>query len=94
MPYKWIETIEQAKFTYSFLGTPLEKETEKQIDALKSLIVLGKTDQLKQVQRMFPQNIATDLIRNRLTEIKVVQHEISIVKVWPVRFKIIESVRT
>ena len=30
---------------------------------------------------MFPQNIANDLIRNRLTEIKVVQHEISLVKV-------------
>ena len=30
---------------------------------------------------MFPQNIANDLIRNRLTEIKVVQHKISLVKV-------------
>ena len=27
MPYKSIQTIEQAKFTYSFVGTPLEKET-------------------------------------------------------------------
>ena len=42
---------------------------------------------------MFPQNIANDLIRNRLTEIKVVQHEISLVKVWPVRFKNIQFVR-
>ena len=58
----------------------MEKETEKQIDALKSLIVSGKTDQLKQVQRMFPQNIANDLIRNRLTEIKVVQQRTFLVK--------------
>ena len=49
MPYKWIKTTEEAKFTYSFLGTPLEKQKEKQIDALKSLFVSGKTDQLKQV---------------------------------------------
>ena len=82
MPYKWIETTEQAKFTYSFLGTPLEKKTEKQIDAWKSLIVSGKTDQLKQVQRIFPQNIANDLIRNRLTEIKVVQEKISLIRIW------------
>ena len=87
MPYKWIETTEQAKFTYSFLGTPLEKKTEKQIDAWTSLIVSGKTDQLKQVQRIFPQNIANDLIRNRLTEIKVVQQRTFLVKFWPVHFK-------
>ena len=59
----------------------MEKETEKQIDALKSLIISGKTDQLKQVQRMFPQNIANDLIRNRLTEIKVVQHKIFLIRI-------------
>ena len=60
----------------------MEKETEKQIDALKSLIVSGKTDQLKQVQRMFLQNIANDLVRNRLTEIKVVQHKSSLIRIW------------
>ena len=49
MPYKWIQTIEQAKFTNSFIATPLEKETEKQIDTWKSLIVSDKTDKLKQV---------------------------------------------
>ena len=87
MPYKWIQKIEQAKFTYSFVGTPLENGTEKQIDALKSLIVSAKTDELKQVQRMFPQNIANDLIRNRLTEIKVVQQKTFLLKVWPVHFK-------
>ena len=87
MPYKWIQTIEQAKFTYSFVGAPLENRTEKQINALKSLIVSAKTDELKQVQRMFPQNIANDLIRNRLTEIKVVQQRTFLVKFWPVHFK-------
>ena len=49
MPYKWIQTIEQVKFTYSFVGTPLQKETEKQIYALKSLIVSDQTDEWKQV---------------------------------------------
>ena len=41
---------------------------------------------------MFPQNIANDLIHNRLTEIKVVQHKYSLVKVLPVRFKNIQFV--
>ena len=49
MLYKWIETTKQAKFTNSFVGTPLEKEREKKIDTLKSLIVSDKTDKLKQV---------------------------------------------
>ena len=31
---------------------------------------------------MFPQNLSNDLIRNRLTEIKVVQHKISIIRIW------------
>ena len=31
---------------------------------------------------MFPQNIANDLIRNTLTEIKVVQHKISLIRIW------------
>ena len=41
---------------------------------------------------MFPQNIANDLIRNRLTEIKVVQHKYPLVKVLPVRLKNIQFV--
>ena len=41
---------------------------------------------------MFPQNIANDLIRNRLTENKVVQHKYFLVKVLPVRFKNIQFV--
>ena len=48
--------IEQAKFTYSSLGKALEKQTEKWADALKSLDICYKTDELKQIESMFPQN--------------------------------------
>ena len=44
-----MQTTEQAKFTNSLVGRPLEKETEKEIDTWKSLIVSDKTDKLKQV---------------------------------------------
>ena len=44
--------IEQAKLTYSALEKALEKQTEKQVDALKFLSLSGKTgfsDELKQL---------------------------------------------
>ena len=70
MASNWIQIIEQAKFTYSTSGTDLETETEKQIDAWTFLSLSDKTVELKQIQSIFPHNIANDLIRNRLKEIK------------------------
>ena len=46
--------IEQAKFTYSFLGNALEKQTKKQIYALKSLNLPYKIDELKIFESTFP----------------------------------------
>ena len=45
---------QQAKFTYSPLGKSFEKQTEKQVDALKSLNLSNKTDELKQIEAIFP----------------------------------------
>ena len=45
---------QQAKFTYSPLGKSFEKQTEKQVDALKSLNLSNKTDELKQIEGIFP----------------------------------------
>ena len=54
--------IEQAKFTYSLFRKALEKQTEQQFDALKSLNVFNKTDELKQIDSTFPRNFLNDLI--------------------------------
>ena len=48
------QIIVQAKFTYFSLGKALEKQTEKQVDALKSLNLSSKTDELKQIEGIFP----------------------------------------
>ena len=46
------------KFTYSPSGKALEKLAEKQVDALKSLIVSNKTDELKLIEGIFPKKPA------------------------------------
>ena len=38
MPFNQRQIIEQAKFAYSPLGKAFEKQTERQVDAIKSLI--------------------------------------------------------
>ena len=55
------QTIEQAKFTYSPLGKALEKQTEKQVDALKSLKLSDKSDELKQIEGILAKNLLNDL---------------------------------
>ena len=57
--------IEQNKFTYSFLGKALEKQTEEQVDALPSLKLSDKTDELKQIEIIFPNNLLTNMINDR-----------------------------
>ena len=57
--------MEKSKFTYSLLGKVLEKQTEKQVDALPSLNLSDKTDELKQTERIFPNNLLTNVINDR-----------------------------
>ena len=45
--------IEKAKFTNYTLGKDLEKQTKKQVDALKSLNLPNKIDELKQIESIF-----------------------------------------
>ena len=63
------QIIVQAKFTYFSLGKALEKQTEKQVDALKSLNLSSKTDELKQIEGIFPKNLFNDLIISKFTDI-------------------------
>ena len=61
--------IEQAKFTYSFLGKAFEKQTKKQIDSLNSVNLSKKTNESRQIEGIFPQNQMNDLILHKLKEI-------------------------
>ena len=56
------QIIEQAKYTYSSLAKALEKQREKQVDALKSQSISNKTYQLKQIDSIFPQDQMNDLM--------------------------------
>ena len=56
LPSSQSQIIEKAKFTYSPLGKVLVKQTEKQVDALKSLNLSNKIDKLNQIKSIFPQN--------------------------------------
>ena len=47
------QIIQQAKFTYSPLGKVFEKQKEKQLDALKSLKLPSKIDELKKSRVRF-----------------------------------------
>ena len=66
VPLNQRQIVERAKFAYSPLGKAFEKQTEKQVDAIKSLDLSSK---LKQIEGIFPQNLMNDLIRANLKEI-------------------------
>ena len=57
----WRQTIEQAEFTYSPLGKALEKQTETLVDALKSLKLSDKLDELKQIEGILAKNLFSGL---------------------------------
>ena len=62
LPSNRSQTRKQAKFTYSPLGKVLKKQTEEQVDALWSLNISDKTDELKQIKSIFPQNQVNNFI--------------------------------
>ena len=72
--------MEQAKFAYSPLGKALEKQTEKQVGALKSLKPFNKKVLYKfiQIHGIFLQNLMNDLIYTKLKEIVNLQDAIKI----------------
>ena len=64
------DTIEEAKFAYSPFGRAFEKQTEKQVDAVKSQDLSSK---LKRIDCIFPKNLMNDLIRAKQKEINELQ---------------------
>ena len=53
-PFNQRQIIEQAKFAYSPLEEAFEKQTEKQVDAIKSIDISNRKDELKQTESIFP----------------------------------------
>ena len=49
-----------------FLGKAFEKQTEKQVVALKPLNLSNKKDEIAQTEFILPQNLINDLIRVKL----------------------------
>ena len=70
--------IQKAKFIYFTLGEVLEKQTKKLFDALTSLNVSDKIDELKQIESIFPQNRLNGSITDQLNEIKPIQNNIKL----------------
>ena len=48
------------------MGKAFEKQTKEQVKAIKDLNISDKTDELKQIDGIFPQNVLNDLISNKL----------------------------
>ena len=70
VPFNQRQIVEKAWFAYSPLGKAFEKQTEKQVDAIKSLDPSNKS---KQIEGIFSQNLMNDLIRAKLKEIVELQ---------------------
>ena len=64
------QIIEQAKFAYSPSRKAFEKQTEKQVGAIKHL---NPSNKLKRVEGIFPQNLVNYLIRAKLKEFAKLQ---------------------
>ena len=64
------QIIEKAKFAYFPLGKAFEKQTEKQIGAIKCIDLSNK---LKRIEGIFQQNLMNDLIRANLKKIVELQ---------------------
>ena len=56
------QVIEQNKLAYSPLQKAFEKQTEKQVGALKSLDLFNIKDELKQTESIFSLNLMNDFI--------------------------------
>ena len=67
------QIIEQAMFIYFPLGKALEKQTQKQIHALKSVKRSNRTNELKQIQGISPKYLLNDLVVYKLKEIVQLQ---------------------
>ena len=66
MPSNQKQIIEQAKFTDSPSGKGFKEQTKEQVKVIKDLNISDKTNELKQIEGVLPQNLLHDLISNKL----------------------------
>ena len=48
------------------MGKAFKEQTKEQVRAIKDLNISDKTNELKQTEGVFPQNLLNDLIRDKL----------------------------
>ena len=48
------------------MGKAFKEQTKEQVTAIKDLNISDKTNELKQTEGVFPQNLLNDLIRDKL----------------------------
>ena len=58
----------QATFIHSPLGKAFEKQAKEQVKLIKDLNISGKTNELKEIERIFLRNLLNDLIRDKMIE--------------------------
>ena len=63
------QIIEQANFPCPSLGKFFKKQTEEQVDDIKSLKPSNKKDKIKHIDGIFPRNLLNGLISDKLKEI-------------------------
>ena len=56
----------------------MEKQTRKQVETLKYLKLFNKTDELKQIENIFPQKQLTGLVTDKLKKIRKLQNKIKL----------------
>ena len=69
--------VEQAKLAYFPLGKTFENQTEKQVDAIKSLKPSIKKNELKQIEGTIPQYLMNDSISDKLLVSKILLKQIT-----------------
>ena len=62
------------------MAEAFEEQTEKQVNALKSLNISDKINGLKEIEYIFPQNLLNDPIRDELKNIIELQNSIELNK--------------
>ena len=69
LPSNRKQILEENKFIYFPLGKALEKQTQIQVDHFKFLNLSNKTNELKQIEGIFPKNLMNDFIIHKLKDV-------------------------
>ena len=71
LPSNQQQMKQQAKFTYFPLGKAFEKQTKEQVKAIKDLNISDKSNELKQIENIFPKHVISYLIITKLKKLEL-----------------------